>query len=93
MGTGVSCSIVLAPNDKIFYWTGETISGNVVLTVDRSIKVKSIDVNIIGQLIYTETSSNGDGPSAVTVRKHFYAEQHPLFLPPTNGISYDEVSR
>jgi len=94
MGTGVSCSIVLAPTDKNFYWTGETISGNVVLTVDRSIKVKSIDVNIIGQLIYTETRSSGNSvASTATVRKNFYAERHPLFLPPTNGISYDEVSR
>jgi hypothetical protein len=95
MGTGVSCSIVVAPTGKNFYWTGETISGNVVLIVDKSIKVKSIDLNIIGQLIYTEARSSGNrgGSTTVTVRKNFYIERHPSFIPPTNGVSYDEVSR
>jgi len=93
MGTSASCSIVLAPANKPFYWTGETISGHVVLTVARSLKVKSIDVNIIGQLIYTETRSSGKSNQTVIVRKNFYVERIPLIIPPTNGISYDEVSR
>jgi hypothetical protein len=93
MGTSASCSIVLVPANKPFYWTGETISGNVVLTVARSLKIKSIDVNIIGQLVYTETRSTGKSTQTVTVRKNFYVERIPLVIPPTNGVSYDEVSR
>jgi hypothetical protein len=95
MGAGANCSIAVDPTDNSFYWTGETVSGNVVLTVNRSRQVKSIDVSIIGQLIYTETRSSGGnrGSTTVTVRRNFYVERHPLFIPPTNGISYDEVSR
>ncbi len=89
MGSSASCSIALAPSGKPFYWTGETISGNVILRVDRSLKVKSIDVNIIGQLVYTVSHNNYSS----TERKTFYVERHSLFIPPTNGISYDEVSR
>jgi hypothetical protein len=89
MGSSASCSIALVSNGKSFYWTGETISGNVILTVDRSLKVKCIDMNLIGQLVYTESDSDG----YTTVRKNFYVERHSLFIPPTNGISYDAVSR
>jgi len=92
MGTSASCSIVLAPVNKPFYWTGETIAGNVFLTVDRSLKVKSIDANIIGQLTYARQNTGGEAGTE-TESKIFYVQRLSLIIPPTNGISFDGVSR
>jgi hypothetical protein len=88
MGTNASCSIVLTPIDKPFYWTGETVSGNVVLTIGTSVNLKSIEVAMIGQLIDTVTTND----STHTVRQDFFVQKQPLFVPETNGISCNEVS-
>ncbi len=51
MGTSASCSIVLAPTGKPFYWAGETISGNVILTIKKSVNLQSIRALKVAHLI------------------------------------------
>jgi hypothetical protein len=91
MGTSTSCSIVLAPTGKPFYWAGETISGNVILTIKKSVNLQSIDVTMIGQHTYRYQGAQGSSPH--TEIRNFYVQNQPLFVPATNGISYNEVSR
>ncbi|CAF1257693.1 unnamed protein product [Adineta steineri] len=96
MGSGISCSIELTPTKKDFYWTGETISGNVSLKVDRMIKVKSMDISIIGQRNYTIINSSGGGPNNIggthieRIKKVFYIKRYPLLVQSTLGVFYPQ---
>ena len=93
MGAGLSCSFVLTPTDKPFYWAGETVSGYVLLTVNKSLKVKSIHVNMAGQLVYREARSCGNhGLQIVILRKDIFVQNRPLSIPATDEISSDKVS-
>ena len=92
MGSSASCSMVITPTGKSFYFTGETIKGYAILTVDNSTTVKYIDMNITGELIYEEVVMNYSSTSRRTVRSVFFSENYPLSIPTTNGISYNGVS-
>ena len=93
MGSSTSCSFVLTPTGKPFYWTGETIFGHVVLTLDNSVTVKSVNLNMVGQRVDEQTrQSLGSNSTTETLREDFFVQNHPLRISASNGISYSEVS-
>ncbi|CAM4981949.1 unnamed protein product [Rotaria socialis] len=69
---------------------GEAVNGYVVLTVDRPLKTKSIDVKLIGQRINTEVHGSGKHKHIVTRQRNFYVDFHPFVIQPAHGISYDQ---
>lgn len=76
MGSSASCSLDLASTGKPLYWTGEIVSGHAVLAVHNSIAVKSINMNLTGQRVHSETRSNHhSGLRTVTVRNDFFAQK------------------
>jgi hypothetical protein len=91
MGSSASASISLLLNSESnsFYWAGDALSGDVVVAVSRPLTIKSIDVSVTGQVSITKT----DGDSPVTSTEKFYNEYYSILISPTNGISFDEVSR
>ena len=97
MGSSASCSIVLAPTTKPFYWAGETVTGHVVFTANGPLTVKSIELKIVGELTYREShrrigNHSIGNTSDSTLRWDFFSEKQPLFIPATNGVTYDDVS-
>ena len=95
MGDEASCSIVLAQTNKSFYLPGEIISGDINLTVNAPIDIKYMKLAIVGQVLCTvrlNTSAYTD-PTTRTEAINFFVKKQSLFVPLTNEISFNKVSR
>ena len=87
-----TAEIYLYPTDKPFYWSGETVSGIVVLQSKKYDSVRSLEVICAGQLFYQVVESDGGGSTTVIdVHRTFFIANQDLASSMVNSVD-DSVS-